>query len=340
MIRTSLILLAAASFFSASAQTGPYKMLADTKVGGAGGFDYVYADSQNRKLYIPRIAGADSHVTVFNLDTLAPAGDIPENSGHGVAVDQKSGHAFSSSKPVVMLDAKTLAPIKTIDVQGNPDGIFADPFNGRVYILSHAAPNLTVIDSKDGSILGTIDIGGAPEQAASDGHGHLYVDIEDKAGIAVIDTKAMKMTGKFDLTGKADGCAGLAIDARHDILFAACREPNVMAIVSIKDGSVITTLPIGKGSDGAIFNPETMQAISSQGDGTLTVVKESSPSSFTVEQTLTTPARAKTLTLDQKTGKLFLITAEFGPAPAPAPGQRYSRPPMVPDTFQIITVGK
>ena len=327
------VLSAAASL---SAQSGPYKVLSDTKVGGAGGFDYIYADAANRKLYIPRIAGPDSKVTVYNLDTLAAVGTIPEVGGHGVAVE--SGHGFSSSKPVAMWDAKTLAPIKTIDVEGNPDGIFAD--GGRVYILSHAAPNVTVIDAKEGTVLGTIDVGGAPEQAATDGKGHIYIDVEDKASIAIVDAKTMKMTGKIDLTGKGDGCAGLAMDQKHGILFAACREPNVMVVVDAKTSNVITTLPIGKGSDGAIFNPATMEVFTAQGDGTMTVVKEASPTSFTVEQTITTPVRSKTLTLDEKTGKIFSETAEFGPAPAPQPGQRYSRAPMIPDTFQIVVVGK
>ncbi len=323
---------------SLQAQSGPYKVLKDTKVGGTGGWDYVYADAVNRKLYIPRMAGPDSKVTVFNLDTLAPAGEIPEMGGHGVAVDQKSGHGFSSSKPVAMWDAKTLTPIKTIDVTGNPDGIFED--GGRIYILSHAVPNVTVIDAQEGTVLGTFDVGGAPEQAASDGKGNLYIDVEDKAAIAVVDAKAMKVTGKIDLSGKGDGCAGLAMDRKNGILFAACREPNVMVVVDAKTSSVITTLPIGKGCDGAVFNPATMEVFSTQGDGTLTVIKESSSTSFAVEQTVATPARARTLTLDEKTGRIFSATAEFGTAPAAQPGQRAPRPPMVPDTFQIVVVGK
>lgn len=340
-LASAACLLAFAALLTASAQaTGPYKVLSSTKTGGNGGFDYVYADSANRKLYIPRMDGASSRVNVFNMDTLAPLGEIPETNGHGAVVDEKSGHGFVSSKPVVMWDAKTLKPIKTIDVQGGPDGILGDAFNQRVYILSHSEPNMTVIDAKDGSVLGTINIGGAPEQAASDGKGHIYVDIEDKAGIAIIDAKTMQMTGKIDLTGSGDGCAGLAIDAKNGILFAACREPNVMVIVSISSGKVITTLPIGKGCDGATFNPATKEAFTSQGDGTLTIVKENSPANFVVEQTLATPLRAKTLTLDAKTGHILLITAEFGPAPAPQPGQRYARAPMIPDTFQIVVVGK
>jgi DNA-binding beta-propeller fold protein YncE len=326
------------SFISAHAQSGPYKVLADTKVGGLGAWDYITADSDGRKLYVPRMGAGDvSRVTVYDLDTLAHISDFPETAGHGVAV--LNGHGFVSSKPVVMFDAKSLAPIKSIPVDGRPDGIFADAFNDRVYILSHAVPNLTVIDGHDGTVLGTIDIGGAPEQAASDGAGHLYVDIEDKGAIAIIDTKSMKMTGKIDLAPKADGCAGLAIDAKNSVLFAACREPNVLAVVDIASAKVTSTLPIGVGCDGAFFNPATGEVFATAGDGTLTVVNENSPTSFAVEQTVATAKGARTLTLDSKTGKIFTITAEFGPAPAAQPGQR-SRPPMLPDTFQIIAIGK
>ena len=320
-----------------------YKVTGTNKVGGAGGFDYLYADSPDRKLFIAR-SGAGGHVAIYNLDTLAPEGDIPNVSAHGATVDNKYGHGFTTSKPVVMFDAKTLAVIKTIDVQGNPDGYFTDTFNDRVYILSHAAPNVTVLDAKDGAILGTIDLGGAPEQAASDGKGHLYIDLEDKDAIAVVDVATMKMTGKYDVSSKGGGCAGLALDAKNGILFAACRDKKNMIIVSAKDGHIITDLPIGVGCDGAVFNPATMEVFSSQGDGTMTVIKEESPTSFVVEQTLKTPVRAKTITLDTKTNKLFLMTAEYGAPPAapatPTPGQRPARAAMIPDSFSIITVGK
>jgi DNA-binding beta-propeller fold protein YncE len=262
-----------------------------------------------------------------------------------------------------MFDAKTFAIIKKIDVQGRPDGYLNDPFNHHFYILSHTAPNVTVLDDKDGAILGTIDIGGAPEQAATDGHGKIYVDIEDKAAIAVIDANTMKMVGKYDVSSKGGGCAGLALDVKNSILFAACRDNRNMIILSATDGHIITDLPIGNGCDGATFNPATMETFSSQGDGTLTVIKEDSPTSFSVEQTVPTPARAKTLTLDTKTGHILLITAEFGPAPtAPAQPQstapaatpaagtppagappafaRGPRAPMIPHSFQIIQVGK
>jgi DNA-binding beta-propeller fold protein YncE len=319
---------------------GPYKVLKTAKVGGAGGFDYVYADSAGRKLYVPR-SGPSPRVSVFDLDTLEPVSEIANTGGHGAAVDSKSGHGFATAKPVPMWDTKTLALIKTIDVQGNPDGLLGDPFNGRIYIFSHSAPNTTVIDAKDGSILGTIDLGGAPEQAVTDGKGHLYVDIEDKDNIAVIDAKTMKVTAHYDLAGKGGTCAGLAIDVKNNILFASCRKPQTMVMLNASDGKIIDALPIGGGTDGAVFNPATMEAFSSQGDGTLTIVKENSPTSFVVEQTVETPQRSKTLTLDAKTGHILLITAEFGAPPAAAaPGGRPGRGQMLPDSFSIVVVGK
>ena len=336
---------------SARAQdSASYQVLKIQLVGGDGGFDYVTADPDGRNLYVAR-SGPAGHIGVFNLDTLAQVGDMPGVSAHGGAVDTATGHGFATSKPVTMFDAKTFAILKKIDVEGNPDGYLNDAYNHHFYILSHSEPNITVLDDKDGSILGTIDIGGAPEEAATDGNGKIYVDIEDKAAIAVIDANTMKMIGRYDVSSRGGGCAGLALDVKNEILFATCREKNNMIILSAADGHILTDLPIGVGSDGATFNPATMEAFSSQGDGTLTVVKEDSPTSFRVEQTVATPARAKTLTLDTKTGQIFLITAEYGPVPAAQtqatslpPGapawMRGPRPPMIPHSFQILVVGK
>ena len=335
-------MLAAVALLAGLAQAqspGPYKILKTVKVGGAGGFDYVYADAPSRRLYVPR-SGTPGRISVFNLDTLAPVGEIANANARGAAVDTKSGHGFASSKPVVMWDSKTLKTIKTIDVKGAPDGILADPFNHRIYIFSHAVPHVTVINAADGSIAGTIDLGGAPEQAVSDLKGHIYVDIEDKENIAVIDATTMAVTAHYDLTGKGGTCAGLAMDLKTRLLFATCRNPQTMVVVNADTGKVLDTLPIGSGTDGAVMNPKTKEVFSSQGDGTLTIVKENSPTSFVVEQTLKTPPRAKTLTFDSKTGHVLLITAEFAPPPPTAPGSRPARGAMVPDSFSIIVVGK
>jgi DNA-binding beta-propeller fold protein YncE len=376
MLRNPLAAALLAAFVSlavlAHAQsTGPYQVQKIQLVGGDGGFDYVTADPDGGNLFVAR-SGANGHIGVFNLDTLAQVGDIPGASAHGAAVDTATGRGFATSKPITMFDAKTFAVLKKIDVDGNPDGYLNDAYNHRFYVLSHSQPNITVLDDKDGSILGTIDIGGAPEQAAADGRGRIYVDIVDKAAIAVIDADAMKLVGKYDLSSRGSGCAGLALDAKNGILFAACRDKSNMVILSAADGHILTDLPTGAGCDGVTFNPATMEAFSSQGDGTLTVIKENSPTAFSVEQTVFTPARAKTITLDTKTGSLYLITAEYGPAPAPPSSQiappaapsgltasvpgaappagasppgmpaymRGPRAPMIPGSFQILVVGK
>jgi DNA-binding beta-propeller fold protein YncE len=332
--------LQAQSTAAKTESAGPYKVLKTVKAGGDGGFDYVYADSTGRRLYVPR-SGPNARISVFNLDTLESVGEIPKVSARGAAVDPVSHHGFASSKPVAMWDTNTLAVLKSIDVQGNPDGILFDPFNSRVYVFSHSAPNATVIDSKDGAVVGTIDLGGAPEQAASDGKGHLYVDLEDKDAVAVVDAKTMAVTARYDLSGKGGGPAGLGFDSKNGVLFVGCHEPQTMVMVNAKDGKIISTVPIGNGVDGTLFNPATMEAFSSQGDGTLTVVKENSPTNFVVEQNVKTMTRAKTLTLDTKTNHILLIAAEFTPPPTPPPaGGRGGRGQMVPDSFSILVVGK
>lgn len=334
-----LVALGLAISVSDGSAEEPYKVLKTAKVGGEGGFDYVNADSTGRRLYIAR-SGPGKRISVFDLDTLEPAGEIPDVGAHGVAIDPKTHHGFASSKPVVMFDTATLKTIKTIDVQGNPDGLLFDPFNQRVYILSHAAPNATVINSKDGSVIGTIDLGGAPEEAATDGKGHIYIDIEDKDNVAAVDAKTMQVTAHYPL-GDGKTPAGLAFDVKNHVLFVECRNPAVSVIMNAQDGKIIASLPIGKGVDGAGFMPKTLEAFSSQGDGTLTVIKETGHAAFAVEQNVQTMTSAKTMTIDTKTDHILLIGAEFGPAPEPeTPGGRPRRGPLVPGSFTIIEVGK
>jgi DNA-binding beta-propeller fold protein YncE len=303
-----LVALAWVTLAQGAPSPKPYRILKTTQTMGNGGIDYVYADNENRRLYVPR----GSEVLVFDLDSLKLTGAIPNARARGVAVDPKSQHGFCSSSPVVMWDAKTLATIKTIEVQGRPDAILFEPLTERVYVFSHTQPNATVIDGQNGSVVGTIDIGGAPEQAVSDGQGHVYVDIEDKDNVAVIDVKTLKTTAHYELGGKGGGPAGLALDAKNRILFAMCRDPQNCVVLSADDGKILGTVPIGRGSDGGGFNPKTMEAFSSQGDGTLTIIKEQSPTSFEVEQTVQTKPRAKTCTLDTRNDQIILITIEPG----------------------------
>lgn len=296
----------------AEAADKPYKIVNTTQTPGTGGVDYVYADNDGRRLYVPR----GEQVLVFDLDTLKSAGAISNARARGVAVDPQSHHGFCSSSPVVMWDTKTLQTIKTIDVQGRPDGILFEPATQRIFVFSHSQPNATVLDAKDGAVVGTIDLGGAPEQAASDGKGRLYVDLEDKDNIAVVDVKALKVIAHYDLAGKGGGPGGLGFDGKNGILFAMCHTPATCVVLRADDGKILTTLPIGKGTDGGGFNPATMEAFSSQGDGTLTIIKEKSPTEFEVEQTVATKPRAKTCTLDTKNNQIVLIAIE--PATAAA----------------------
>ena len=350
---TILIAGLAASVSLTSAQSGTYKVLKLARVGAEGGFDYLTCDVEHRRLYVPR-SGPTGQLMVFNLDTLAAAGSIPDIKSGGAAVDPKSNHGFSTTKPITMWDAATLKVIKTIDVDGRPDGIMFDSFNERVWVFSHQPPYATIIDAKEGTVVGTLDLGGAPEEGVSDGKGTVYVNISDKANIAVVDAKNLKVTAHYDVSLKnvANG-SGLSLDEKNHVLFAYFRMPSpTVVILSAKDGAILTTLPTGVQVDTVAFNPKTMEAISAEGGGTMTFIKENSPTSFSVEQNVQTPVRAKTITLDTKTGHLYLATSEYGPpppaAPAPAPGAAPGgRPggggrggPVIPDSFMLIVVGK
>jgi hypothetical protein len=353
---------------------GPYKVLMRAKVGGEGGTDYIHANSDDRRLYITRnfvrgAAATDStpardsvpgRITVVDLETLKPLGEILNGGGNGAVVDAKTGHGFATSHPnLTMFDSKSMKVIKMIDPnvgvpprpapQFSGDGIYFDPSDSRVYIGSHPTKDLIVIDSKDGSVLGKIDLGGVPEQTVSDGKGTLYAVLQDSAGgVAVVDQKAMKTTAHYPF-GDVGRCNGLAIDAKNKILFAACAQSRtagqpaqpVMVILSATDGKIITTLPLAGASDGAAFNPQTMEAFSSHGNGTLTVVKEKSPTSFEVVENLQTMNGARTLSLDTKTGRIYVMSVERGPAPAnPPPGGRGGGGPVIPGSFTIVMIGK
>ena len=292
----------------------PYKVLDTAQLMGNGGIDYVYADNDARRVYVPR----GGSTFVFDLDSHKYIGSITNIGGHGVAIDTATHHGFSSAGKIGMFDTQTMEKIKDIDVQGRPDGILREPFTGKVLIFSHVAPSITVIDPKDGTVTGTIDVGGAMEQAQSDGQGKLYVDVEDEKKIAVVDLKTMKLVTKYDLGEGAGEPAGLGFDLKNHILFAMCANPGVCVVVNADDGKVLATLPLGTGTDGGGFNPATMEAWSSQRDGTLTIIKESSPTSFAVEQTVQTKAGCKTSSLDTRNNRIVLICTERAPQAAPA----------------------
>ena len=338
----AVALLASMGMAQPASDSGPYKILKTAKVGGEGGFDYISSDVENRRLYMPR--SGMGHLTVFNLDTLEPVGSIDAVHSGGAVVDPKSHHGFSTTKPITMWDANTLQVIKMIDVDGRPDGIMFDPYNERVWILSHMPPYATVIDAKEGTVVGTVDLVGTAEQAISDGKGTVYINISDKGGVAVVNAKTLKVTANYDLSAKGVHGSGMSVDAKNHVLFAYYRDPKpVVAILNAENGNVITTFPTGEGVDTVAFNPATMEAISASNGGAMTFIKENSPTNFVVEQTLETPPGAKTMTLDTKTGHIFTMMAEYAPATpnAPAgPAGRPARGPMVPGSFSILMIGR
>ena len=384
------VLLTSVGFAFQTAAEGPYKVLKTAKVGGEGGTDYIFADVVGRRLYItrgatqaqaatdtrPAVPAFEKRTTIFDLDTLEPAGTITGVGGNGAVVCPKTGHGFTSDHPQPsMFDVKTMALIKTIEVpQGfSADGIYCDTSNDHVYIGSHPTKSMLVVDAKDGAVLAHIDLGGVPEQSIGDGKGTVYQVLQDRpGGVAVIDGKTMKVTATYPL-GEHGSCNGLALDVKNQILFAACaavgpapargagappapaaapdpnaKPPQTFVILSAKDGKILARLPLAGSSDGTVFNPATMEAFSSQGNGTMTIIKEKSPTIFEPVQDLKTwPSNgARTLAFDSKTGRLFAMASEAAPPPpppaagAPAPAGRGGGRGSIPGSFTIIVVGK
>ena len=322
---------------------GPYHIIRTVTVGGEGGFDYIVADTQGRRLYIARSGKDNPRLLAYDLDSLKQAGELDGISAHGAVVDPANHHGFASSKPLTMFDSKSTATLKSITVDGNPDGLTLDAPAHRVYVLSHAAPNITAINTADGAVLGTVNLDAAVEETASDGKGHLYVALEDKDAIGVVDAKTLTVTARYPMAGQGGTCAGLAIDPKTRVLFVACRNPTVMVMMNADTGAALGTLPIGAQNDGVLFNPARKEALAATGDGHLSVIKEESRSKFSVEQTLDTLPGARTIALDGKTGHIFLMTAEYGPVPAdapPPPPGRIARGPMLPGSFKIIEIGR
>src|SRR5262245_14682405 len=357
--------------------TGPYTIITTARLGGEGGTDDISAAPVGRRLYIPRgatqaqpatdtrpeVPAFEKRLTIFNLDTLEPAGVIPGVGGNGATVCPNTGHGFTSDHPKPsMFDVKTMTLIKTIDVpeRFSADGIYCDTSSDRVYIGSHPTKSLLVVDAKDGNVLGHIGLGGPPEQTVGDGKGTSYQVLQDRPGsVAVVDAKTMKVTKNYSF-GDNGGCNGLALDMKNQILFAACsvigpagtpvdpaNPSQRFVILSAKDGKVLERLPLAGSSDGAAFNAQTMEVFSTQGNGTMTIVKEKSATSFEVEQNLKTwPGNgARTIAFDSKTGHLFAMASEAGPPPppppagAPPPAGRGGRGSVVPGSFTIILVG-
>jgi len=310
------------------------------KLGGEGGWDYLKADPESRRLFISRA----SHVIVMDMDSGKIVGDIPDTPGvHGIALANDLGRGFTSNGregTVTIFDLKMLSPITKIKAVGeNPDSILFDPATKRVFTFNGRSHDSTAIDAASGSIVGRIALDGKPEFAVSTGGGEIFVNIEDKSELVRIDAKALKVLNTWSIS-PCEEPSGLAMDFKNRRLFAGC-DNKMMAVVNADTGKVITTLPIGAGVDANGFDPDSGLAFASCGqDAVLTVAKEDSPDKFEVAQNVTTERGARTMTLDSKTHEIFLVTAKFGPAPAPTADQPHPRPTILPDSFEVLVVGK
>lgn len=314
-------------------------IIKSSKLGGEGGWDYLKMDSDTRRLFISRA----THVVVIDADSLKPVGDIPDTPGvHGIALAREFGRGFTSNGregTVTIFDLKTLQVISKVkDVGENPDAILYDPGAKRIFTFNGRSHDATAIDPQAGTVIGKIPLEGKPEFAVSTGHGEVFVNIEDKSELVAFDPKELKVKSHWPLA-PCEGPSGLAMDVKNRRLFAGC-DNKMMAVVNADTGKVITTLPIGQGVDANRFDPDTHLAYASCGDGSLTVVREEAPDKFSVVGSVPTERGARTMELDHKTHQVFLVTAQFGPPPAATPQQPRPRPAILPDTFEVLVVGK
>jgi hypothetical protein len=333
--RLSLALLILSFTFSgrAVAQAG-WAVEKTFHLGGDGGWDYVTLDAKNHRLYIPR----STHTMVIDADSGKTLADIPgQKHNHGVALVPEAGRGFISdgSGAIVMFDLKTNGVLGTIAAQPDADGIIFDEASGLVLVVSGDNGMLMSLkpdlDPKNGTIDPPIDLGGKPEFLASDGIGKVYVNLENKNEVAVVDIKARKVIAHWPV---APGGApvGMSIDTKKRRLFIGCRNPQKLIVMSADDGKVLADLPIGAGVDATRFDGN--QALASCRDGKLEVVRESTPGKFEILQTVTTPVGARTMDVDAGTHKAYLPTAEFE---EPKPGATV-RPTAKPGTFMIVVV--
>lgn len=330
-----VVLLCCPAVFSADG----YHVIKKYKLGGEGGWDYLTLDPNSRRLFISR----GTHVMVIDADSGKPVGDIPDTPGvHGIALAPEFNRGFTSNGregTVSIFDLKTLALISKVkDVGENPDAILYDPASKRVFTFNGRSHDSTAIDAATGKIVGKIPLDGKPEFGVSTGAGEIFVNIEDKSELSLLDPQALKVKSIWPLTPCQEP-SGLAIDAKSRRLFSGC-DNKMMAVVNADTGKVITTLPIGEGVDADRFDPETHLAFASCGEGVLTVVKEESPDKFSVLQNVPTQARARTMELDSTNHQIYLVTAEFGPKPAATADQPNPRPPVLPGSFVVLVVGR
>src|SRR5271157_4154393 len=333
MKRVLAILVAAVAFAAIPAfAQKQYKVATTVKLGGEGGWDYLYYDKNAHRLFITR----GTHVMVVDTNTLKVTGDIPELSGiHGVTLAPELGRGFISNggdNSVTIFELKTLKKLDSVKVGERPDAILYDPFTKQVFTFNARSKDSTVVDAASGKVVGTIPLGGKPEFPATDSAGNVFVNIEDKSQIAEIDATKLTVLNTWPV-GPCQEPSALALDKAHHRLFAGC-DNKMMVVVDSGSGKVVTTVPIGEGVDAGRFNANTQEVFMSCGEGVLTVIHEDSPDKYMVTQNVPTAKGARTMAMDYENNTAYLVTAQREATP-PAPGQR---PAIVPGSFELIVV--
>ena len=321
---------------ASAANAAGYHLAHEVKIPGDTGWDYLAFDAADHRLFVSH----GTHVEVLDTNTLALVGQIADTPGvHGIAVahDLKRGYVSAgASSVIVVFDLATFRHLGEIKTGGNPDAILYDAGTQRVFTVNGRGRDMTVVDARSNAVVSTIALDAKPEEAVSDGAGHIFVNLEDRNSVAEIDAKMMTVMATWPLAG-CDEPSGLAIDRKHHRLFSVCSN-QVMDIIDSESGRGVAQMPIGARVDGAGFDASTQMAFASGGDGTLTVVKEEDPDKFSVLETVQTKVNARTMTVDERTHRVFLSVAQRGATPAPTETQPRPRAPVIPGTFEVLVI--
>jgi YVTN family beta-propeller protein len=334
-MRKSILLLAVIAAAPLAAQK--YQITHTYTVGGEGGWDYVVPDPANHRLFIAR----QNRVSVVDMNNGRLIAEIPGiNGAHGTAIVSDIGRGFATSgndSSILMFDAKSYKGLLKIRAGDDADAIIYDPSSKHVFSFNGDANTATVVDPRRGTVIANIPLGGKPESGQSARDGMVYVNLVDSSQVVEIDTKTNTVTRRWS-TAPCKNPVSMAIDSRRQRLFIGCRS-GVMAISDYKNGTVVATVPIGQGVDGAGWDPTLRDAYSSNGDGTLTVIHQDSPNKYHVVENVQTGERARTMGIDPATHRIYLASAKFGPVPAESTAANpRRRPPMLPGTFMVIVV--
>jgi YVTN family beta-propeller protein len=309
-LKTLLVFVLSLSFIAAGAQTGGYHVIKKISVAGQGSWDYLAVDEGARRLYVSH----GTQVEVLDVDSGAIVGKIENTPGvHGIAIAPELGRGFVSdgqSSAVTIFDLKTLKTIAQVPVGKKPDAIIYDPATSRVFAFNGDSNSATAIQAADGKVAGTVDLGGGPEFAVADGSGYVYDNVEDAGLVLKINARTLKVEQRWP-TAPCASPSSIAMDRGNERLFIGCRS-KVMAVMNADTGKVITTLPIGDHVDATAFDPDSRLIFNSNGEGTITVIRQDSPDKYSVVENVKTLPKAKTMALDPKTHRLFLSTAEAG----------------------------